>query len=71
MENISKMSKSVSETVNKPVQYGWICPVCGRGNSPFTNTCPCKPINWNLTCGPWWRYTYTTANTGGPVNETR
>lgn len=71
MENISKTSKSVSETVNRPVQYGWICPVCGRGNSPFTSTCPCKPINWNLTCGPWWRYTYTTANTGGAVNETR
>lgn len=71
MENISKTSKSVSETMNKPVQYGWICPVCGRGNSPFTDTCPCKPINWNLTCGPWWRYTYTTANTGGTVNETR
>ena len=71
MENISKTSKSVSETMNKPVQYGWICPVCGRGNSPFTNTCPCKPINWNLTCGPWWRYTYTTANIGGAVNETR
>lgn len=50
MENISKTSKSVSETVNKPIQYGWICPVCGRGNSPFTSTCPCKPINWNLTC---------------------
>jgi len=56
---------------NKPQLYGWICPVCGRGNSPFTDTCPCKPINWNLTCGPWWRYTYTTANTGGAVNETR
>jgi rubrerythrin len=21
--------------------YGWICPVCGRGNSPDTRTCPC------------------------------
>ena len=58
MENISKTSKSVSETVNKPVQYGWICPVCGRGNSPFTSTCPCKPINWKITA---WDNIYTSA----------
>jgi len=23
--------------------YGWICPVCGRGNAPTTHTCPCTP----------------------------
>lgn len=21
---------------------GWICPVCGVGNSPWSNTCSCK-----------------------------
>ncbi len=35
--------------------YGWICPVCGRGLSPFTSFCPCKPftpqITW--TTQPW------------------
>ena len=20
---------------------GWICPVCGRGNAPWSATCPC------------------------------
>lgn len=28
--------------------YGWICPVCGRGNSPHTHICPCKPIQLNI-----------------------
>lgn len=42
MENISEM--------NKGGLYGWICPVCGRGNSPFTTTCPCKPIDIKITC---------------------
>ena len=58
---------------NRPQSYDWICPVCGRGNSPFTTTCPCKPINWELTCGPQWKYVYNTTSTGtgGTVNETR
>lgn len=23
---------------------GWICPRCGRGNGPFSATCPCVPM---------------------------
>ncbi len=26
----------------KPVGIsGWVCPVCGKGNSPFNTVCPC------------------------------
>ena len=32
---------------------GWICPACGRGNSPFSSSCPCKPFpQWSITCVP-------------------
>lgn len=24
-----------------PINYGWVCPKCGRVNSPTTGTCPC------------------------------
>ena len=24
------------------VNTGWVCPVCGAGNSPFTTQCPCN-----------------------------
>ena len=29
---------------------GWICPVCGRGNSPYTAICPCRPLENRITC---------------------
>lgn len=31
--------------------YGWICPVCGHGLSPYTSTCPCIGfLNLKVTC---------------------
>lgn len=39
-----------SPRVSGPV--GWVCPVCGRGNGPFTATCPCIPMSAPVvTCG--------------------
>ena len=41
-----------SETVNPPKIVGWICPVCGRGLSPWISVCPCKNTGkgWEVTC---------------------
>lgn len=58
-ENISttgttpKIDQITSETINPPKMIGWICPVCGRGLSPFTNVCPCEGWiegKWEITC---------------------
>lgn len=31
-------------------QEGWICPVCGRGVSPWVDYCPCQS-DWKITYG--------------------
>jgi len=49
------MDKSV--TPEKPfVNYGWKCPVCGRGNAPWLSTCPCTPHTptWPMPGHPIW-----------------
>ena len=39
------------ETCNPKGMIGWVCPVCGRGNSPFSSVCPCKGFTqYQITC---------------------
>ena len=55
--NLGEQNKETGE-------YGWICPVCGRGIAPTEKTCPCKgekglvypvyPIYPTYPIYPWW-----------------
>jgi hypothetical protein len=44
--------KTIVTEIETPVGglTGWICPVCGRGLSPYTSSCPCA-INREITYG--------------------
>lgn len=52
LKNLTQTSESKSEIINAPKMTGWICPVCGRGLSPYTSVCPCKEIGkgCEVTC---------------------
>lgn len=50
-EKCVESQMSYSKTINPPKMVGWICPVCGRGLSPFTTMYPCKGWKgWDITC---------------------
>lgn len=49
----TQTSETESVTINPPKIVGWICPICGRGLSPYTTACPCKGWfegKWEVTC---------------------
>lgn len=71
--NTQNTSKTYSEEQKTGGMVGWICPVCGRGLSPFTSVCPCKPFTPTITYVPYRYYsgptcTYTTT-TGTSTKE--
>ena len=35
------------------LNYGWVCPVCGKANAPWASQCTCKgklPVPYEPTC---------------------
>ena len=35
------------------LNYGWVCPVCGKANAPWASQCTCKgklPVFYEPTC---------------------
>ena len=46
-----KALPSVQPEQQIPQMRGWVCPVCGRGLSPYTSVCPCNNgKGWEITC---------------------
>lgn len=44
----STTSSNRSETKDKMI-YGWICPVCSKGVSPYTSYCNCKFNEYSIS----------------------
>lgn len=54
----SAQSAILPKNLEKIDTLGWECPICGRGNSPYTLTCPCGP-----------NFETKSANTRGETKE--
>lgn len=49
------VDKLVQDSYDKkpavPMATGWLCPQCGRGNAPYSKSCPCVPLPTpEITC---------------------
>ncbi len=42
--------KNETSPVKEVLSMGWMCPRCGRGNSPTAQTCLCVPFETKVTC---------------------
>lgn len=49
------------------MNYGWICPVCGRGLSPYMSYCNCRKNLKGFNTSN--KTTYTSTQKGTALNE--
>ena len=50
IEHLKQMPSAQPEQ-QIPQMRGRVCPVCGRGLSPYTSVCPCNNgKGWEITC---------------------
>jgi len=49
-ESEEKRLKEEERAIITPKSYGWVCPVCGRGNAPWCISCPCVSQKYEVTC---------------------
>ena len=42
-------NKSNKNKKEDKIIYGWICPVCGKGVSPYTSYCNCKINEYSIS----------------------
>jgi NMD protein affecting ribosome stability and mRNA decay len=49
LDGICRDCRDKQEIIKPSPLSGWVCPVCGRGNSPYTSTCPCQPMKLDVT----------------------
>lgn len=45
----SKLTVEAVPPVKPPMQYGWVCPKCGRVNAPWVSSCACVAPKWEIT----------------------
>ena len=51
MQDVVSNLPSAQPEQQIPQMRGWVCPVCGRGLSPYTSVCPCNNgKGWEITC---------------------
>ena len=47
---------SINTTESNNIQYGWVCPKCGRVNAPWKDHCDCTEYGNDYKWWKWWEW---------------